>query len=81
MGQWGFEFKSSAVWVKTKDNGQPVDGMGLIFRNAHELLLYGTRGNMPGPQFQPLSVLMPPRRGHSEKRSKRGKAGNREDVP
>jgi len=58
---WGFTFKSSAVWVKD------VSGLGLIFRNQHEVLLYGTRGNMPGPQFQPSSVFMFPRGEHSAK--------------
>jgi hypothetical protein len=46
----GFTFKSSAVWVKDK-------GLGLVFRNRHELLLYGTRGAMPSPQYQPRSVF------------------------
>jgi N6-adenosine-specific RNA methylase IME4 len=67
----GYEFKSSAVWVKT---AQPFDdepltrvGLGLVFRNMHEVLLYGTRGNMPGPQYQPPSVFFYPRGRHSAK--------------
>jgi N6-adenosine-specific RNA methylase IME4 len=51
MEAWGFEFKTSAVWDKM------VPGLGLVFRNQHELLLYGTRGKMPGPQYQPVSVF------------------------
>jgi N6-adenosine-specific RNA methylase IME4 len=66
MRAWGFTFKSSAAWVKWKDN-KPQTGMGLVFRNAHEVLLYGTRGSMPGPQYQPPSVFMYPRGRHSAK--------------
>ena len=58
---WGFTFKSSAVWVKDHT------GLGLVFRNQHEVLLYGTRGNMPGPQYQPPSVFSYPRGAHSAK--------------
>ena len=67
LGAWGFEFKSSAVWVKLGPDGKPISGMGLVFRNMHEILLYGTRGKMPGPQFQPPSVFMYPRGEHSAK--------------
>ena len=66
MERWGFEFKSSAAWVKMKD-GKLQTGMGLVFRNAHEILLYGTRGAMPGPQHQPHSVFVYPRGKHSAK--------------
>jgi len=58
---WGFTFKSSAVWVKDKT------GTGYIFRNRHELLLYGSRGNMPAPLYVPDSVFMAPRQEHSRK--------------
>jgi N6-adenosine-specific RNA methylase IME4 len=61
MERWGFEFKTSAVWVKDKA------GLGLVFRVMHELLLYGTRGKMPGPQYQPPSVFLYPRGRHSAK--------------
>jgi len=44
MQAWGFAFKSSAVWIKTKTDGSIWTGLGLVFRNAHELVLYGTRG-------------------------------------
>jgi N6-adenosine-specific RNA methylase IME4 len=62
-----YEFKSSAVWVKLGPDGQPIGGLGLVFRNMHEILLYGTRGDMPGPQYQPPSVFFYPRRAHSAK--------------
>jgi N6-adenosine-specific RNA methylase IME4 len=69
MQAWGFEYKSHAVWVKTKDDGTPISGLGLVFRNMHELLLYGTKGNMPGPQYQPPSVWLLRRGEHSAKPS------------
>jgi N6-adenosine-specific RNA methylase IME4 len=49
------------VWVKDKL------GLGFVFRNKHEVLLYGTRGNMPAPQYQPPSVFEYPRGEHSAK--------------
>lgn len=61
MRAWSFDYKAHAVWVKDKS------GLGLVFRNKHEVLLYGTRGNMPGPQFQPPSVFEYPRGRHSAK--------------
>jgi N6-adenosine-specific RNA methylase IME4 len=67
MNAWGFTFKSSGVWVKTKEDGGLWTGLGLVFRNGHEILLYGTKGNMPGPQYQPPSVFMYTRGRHSAK--------------
>jgi N6-adenosine-specific RNA methylase IME4 len=67
MKAWGFTYKSHAVWVKTNEEGKPIGGTGLVFRNMHEPLLYGTRGKMPGPQYQPPSVFMYPRGRHSAK--------------
>jgi N6-adenosine-specific RNA methylase IME4 len=61
MRAWGFEYKAHAVWVKDKL------GLGFVFRNKHEVLLYGTRGNMPAPQYQPPSVFEYPRGEHSAK--------------
>lgn len=61
MQTWDFTYKTHSVWVKNKT------GLGLVFRNAHELLLYGTRGSMPGPQYQPSSVFVFPRGRHSAK--------------
>jgi N6-adenosine-specific RNA methylase IME4 len=63
MDRWGFDFRTCAVWVK------PGIGTGLIFRNRHELLLYGTRGAMPGPATIPPSVFEYPKGAHSEKPS------------
>jgi N6-adenosine-specific RNA methylase IME4 len=61
MAAWDFEYKTHAVWVKDRS------GLGLVFRNKHELLLYGTRGRMPGPLHQPPSVFPYPRGKHSAK--------------
>jgi N6-adenosine-specific RNA methylase IME4 len=61
MSGWGFTYKTQAVWVKDRT------GLGLVFRNKHEVLLYGTRGAMPGPQYQPSSVFEFPRGRHSAK--------------
>ena len=78
MERWGFEFKSSAAWVKMKD-GKLQTGMGLVFRNAHEILLYGTRGAMPGPQPAALGLRLPARQAQRE--AARGPRGDRADVP
>jgi len=43
MKAWGFAYVSGAVWVKDRI------GTGYWFRNRHELLLVGTRGNVPAP--------------------------------
>ncbi len=39
---WGFEFKSSYVWVK------PQIGIGNYLRNSHEFLLLAVRGGLVG---------------------------------
>lgn len=63
MAAWGFEYKSHCMWRKDRI------GTGYWFRNAHELLLVGTRGNVPAPamgtQFE--SVIDAPVGKHSEK--------------
>jgi N6-adenosine-specific RNA methylase IME4/ParB-like chromosome segregation protein Spo0J len=63
MAAWGFEYKSQATWVKHKA------GTGYWFRNQHELLLVGTRGNIPAPApgTQWASVIEAPVGAHSEK--------------
>lgn len=43
MKAWGFEYKSHVVWLKDRQ------GTGYWFRNQHELLLVGTRGEIPAP--------------------------------
>lgn len=60
---WGFELASSMVWDKGKI------GTGIYFRQQHEYLLLGKRGQpiTPRPGSQPASVLRADRGAHSEK--------------
>ena len=43
MDAWDFQYKSHCIWAKDRV------GTGYWFRNQHELLLVGTRGNVPAP--------------------------------
>lgn len=63
MEAWGFAYKSHFIWNKDKI------GTGYWNRNKHELLLVGTRGNIPAPIMgsQAHSVIDAPVRLHSEK--------------
>jgi N6-adenosine-specific RNA methylase IME4 len=63
MTAWGFEYKSQCVWNKDRI------GTGYWFRNAHELLLVGTRGRIPAPAMgtQMPSVIEAPVGAHSAK--------------
>jgi N6-adenosine-specific RNA methylase IME4 len=63
MAAWGFTYKSHAVWVKHRT------GTGYWFRNKHELLLVGTRGDLPAPApgEQYASVIEAEARTHSAK--------------
>ncbi|RXG91559.1 MT-A70 family methyltransferase [Bradyrhizobium zhanjiangense] len=51
MERLGFTYKTHAVWDKQKI------GTGKIFRNQHEMLLYGSRGDPPMPVEQHSSVF------------------------
>jgi N6-adenosine-specific RNA methylase IME4 len=44
MAAWGFDYKSHVVWHKKGHKGT-----GYWFINEHELLLVGTRGDLPAP--------------------------------
>jgi N6-adenosine-specific RNA methylase IME4/ParB-like chromosome segregation protein Spo0J len=63
MEAWGFAYKSHCVWLKDRL------GTGYWFRNCHELLLVGTRGDVPAPapgtQFN--SFIEAPVSDHSRK--------------
>lgn len=63
MSAWGFAYKSHAIWFKDRV------GTGYWFRNAHELLLVGTRGQPPAPAMggQFSSVIEAPIGAHSAK--------------
>jgi N6-adenosine-specific RNA methylase IME4 len=63
MDAWGFTYKSHAIWNKVHI------GTGYWFRNQHELLLVGTKGDIPAPAMgeQFASVLTIARKEHSAK--------------
>ena len=61
---WGFEFKSSFVWVK--DNM----GIGNYWRNSHEILLLGVRGGQTALSKSEMSWILHPRGEHSSKPDK-----------
>ena len=60
---WGFQFISSGVWVKDKI------GMGFYFRQQHEFILIGRRGDPPKalPETLVSSVFDARRTAHSVK--------------
>jgi len=63
LQRWGFAYKSACVWAK------PQIGTGYWFRNQVELLLVGTRGNVPAPASgdQPPQIQTLDRGKHSAK--------------
>jgi len=63
LAAWGFEYRTCAVWDKEQI------GMGYYFRQQHELLLVGARGNAPVPEASTRlpSVFRSKRSEHSEK--------------
>lgn len=63
MKAWGFEYKSHAIWDKVHI------GTGYWFRNRHELLLIGLRGDIPAPTMgdQFPSIFQIARKEHSAK--------------
>lgn len=66
MRAWGFAYKTQAMWAKDRI------GTGYWFRNKHELLLVGTRGDVPAPApgTQWESLISAPVGAHSEKPAK-----------
>jgi N6-adenosine-specific RNA methylase IME4 len=63
MTEWGFSYKTNAVWDKEKI------GMGYWFRGQHELLLVGTKGQFSPPvqETRQSSVIKEARTEHSRK--------------
>ena len=63
LAAWGFEYRTNAVWIKGKW------GTGFYFRQQHELLLVGRRGELPVPEpgTRVSSVIEAPRAEHSAK--------------
>lgn len=64
---WGFKFVSSGVWVKRTRRGKLAFGGGYTFRNAHEIVLLGSRGAPKYPNRAVRSVFDGPLREHSRK--------------
>ncbi|WP_244561737.1 MT-A70 family methyltransferase [Mesorhizobium australicum] len=67
MDMWGFAYVTHCVWIKVRAG--EARGPGYWFTGEHELLLVGTRGNVPAPapgtQFP--SFLIAPVTEHSAK--------------
>jgi N6-adenosine-specific RNA methylase IME4 len=63
VSEWGFRYVSHFIWNKDRI------GTGYWNRNKHELLLIGTRGDIPAPAMgtQWDSVIDAPLGGHSAK--------------
>ncbi len=63
MAAWDFAYKTHAVWDKGRC------GTGYWLRSRHELLLIGTRGDVPAPAMgsQWASILDDPAGAHSAK--------------
>ena len=58
---WGFEFKSTFVWVK------PQMGIGNYWRNSHEIMLLAVRGGLTAQSKSEMSWLECGRGKHSAK--------------
>lgn len=67
MKAWGFTYKSQLIWFKQRPGD--ARGTGYWFLNEHEILLVGTRGDIPAPALgtQVRSVFLAPVGEHSEK--------------
>lgn len=62
IGAWGFTYRSMMVWIK------PRLGLGVYIRNAHETLLFATRGKCPiNFRAQPSWLFAPFQPPHSHK--------------
>ena len=62
MAAWDFRYVGQIIWVKDSI------GLGTWVRYRHEPLLIGIRGRMaaPPPALRPDSVIVAPRRKHSQ---------------
>ncbi|KAB2655934.1 hypothetical protein F9K94_15520 [Brucella tritici] len=69
MKRWGFTYKTTLTWTKTKRDGSVHGGgMGWFFRGATEHILFGVKGNKPIPSsLRVPNVIMAPPTGHSVK--------------
>lgn len=69
MAAWGFTYKTTLTWVKTKADGSlHRGGMGFFYRGATEHVLLGIRGRYPiPPELREPNVIFAPTGEHSEK--------------
>lgn len=69
MKLWGFDYKTTLTWLKTTQDGRPLNGgLGWFYRGATEHVLFGTRGGYGIPAaLRKSNVIMAPRTGHSAK--------------
>lgn len=70
LAAWGFEYKTTMLWVKVgRDRMPSIKGMGWYFRNAAEPMLFGVRGKMRtlAPARRQANVFLGVTRGHSRK--------------
>lgn len=65
LDRWGFDYRTNICWLK-EFNGL---GIGYWARSRHELLLIGTKGDIPcpAPNVRPESVILSKRKRHSQK--------------
>ena len=63
LKEWGFTYVTCAIWDKK------VIGMGYYFRQQHEILLVGKKGNLPvpDPENRISSIISAKRTQHSRK--------------
>lgn len=68
MKSWGFTYKTCAfTWVKTKQDGTPLAGMGSYTKSNAEICLLGMRGHVKSIDKTVRQIVMHPRLGHSVK--------------
>ena len=69
VGAWGFKFKTVAfTWAKTHEkSGKFCVGMGSYTRANAEFCLLGVRGRLRRVDAGVRSLVVAPRRGHSQK--------------
>ena len=66
---WGFEYKTVGfTWVKTNlKDGKPFFGVGWYTRSNAEVCLIGVKGKAPKVSNSISSIIIEPRRRHSQK--------------
>jgi N6-adenosine-specific RNA methylase IME4 len=66
LAAWGFRYTGNLVWAK-HDQGKLQMGTGNFWRNCHELLLLGVRGDCRFLDHAQHSLILAPRGQHSAK--------------